>query len=110
MKPPKRHHTVPKQYLKVFSNEKDQVVVFDKVKGGTYTANIADVCVEKNFYDPTELMVMVCSNSQLEEVCNAYVETKLLGVFDNDLKNALSDFIDCSHCFFDYTETADQLA
>ena len=52
-KEPRRHHYVPRTYLKNFAiKEKNEwrIMVMDKIKNQPYSANIKDVAVEKDFY------------------------------------------------------------
>lgn len=53
MKEPRKHHYVPRVYLKNFTlQKKDEwyIEVIDKTKDQSYTANIKDIAAEKDFY------------------------------------------------------------
>ncbi|MFR1518134.1 MAG: DUF4238 domain-containing protein [Clostridia bacterium] len=45
----KKHHCVPRAYLKYFANEKNIIHVIDKKKSNEYDSNIADVAVQNNY-------------------------------------------------------------
>lgn len=53
MSEPKKHHYVPRAYLRFFAQENKpgiyQIAVFDKISGRSYASNIDNVAEEKNY-------------------------------------------------------------
>lgn len=90
---PKRHHTVPQQYLLYFANEKEEVLVFDKITGRHHSPNVTKACVEKDFYRASELMVYLNEDRNLSEIDVPFLENTFFGRFENDLKLTLKDVV-----------------
>src|SRR5690625_3390543 len=65
----KNQHYVPRSYLKYFSNNKEQVWVYDKVINKFFNTNIANVAAEKYFYDiPFEEIYNILPQKDREKI------------------------------------------
>jgi len=49
-KAPKRHHYVPKTYLKAWASKSDQVAARRRGSHDTFISNITDICMERGFH------------------------------------------------------------
>lgn len=47
----RRHHFIPRMYLRRFADKKRRVRVYDRASGRRFTTNIANAAVETGFYD-----------------------------------------------------------
>jgi len=65
----KNQHYVPRSYLKYFSNEKDQLWVYDKEKDAVFRSNITNVASQRYFYDiPFDEIFKVISEDEKKEL------------------------------------------
>jgi|GEM_PF-2988316 len=93
MSKPKKHHFVPKSYLKFFSEENAKgeyyIHVFDKVSGTEFTANIADVA-EKNNFNKVEKERFTFTITSDNPVVMLNMKTGDLGFGGNGLDNNMT--------------------
>lgn len=88
----KRHHTVPRLYLKQFAvNAKNQLAIYDKIQGRGHMANLDDACVQRNFYSGTEGIV-VTDWRGVRVASDTYVESDLLNAYETDFSEMLREF------------------
>jgi hypothetical protein len=90
----KRHHTVPRLYLKRFSRNGKQVGVFNKRTGIGILLPLADACVENHFYKANISVVTRPIDGEQYSINGTFVEDPLLSTLETKYGPKLSTFID----------------
>ena len=85
----KKQHTVPRFYLKAFTDTNDQLFVFDKVIEKRFRANISDVSQHRRFYDlPAE-----CFGLEADTAYDPQFVEHNLAERESILSKALTEFL-----------------
>jgi Protein of unknown function (DUF4238) len=80
---PRRHHTVPKSYLRRFANTAEQVTVVSRDDlSRKFTASIDDILAERDFYA-----------FETEDGSSSYEAEELFSTFEHDASQALTRVI-----------------